>query len=163
MVNGQGMSETDDPETTEPEATSEDEAEATPPSEDAPASSDAEAASPENVSDTAGSAAPPPAVSDLDNRWGILARSVTLGGVIGLALVAWAQFTFKATWVTRFLTHNDIAMPQRMRMIASLGVGLVVGAAAVFVAIFLLERRGVVARSPACARAPAEAASRLTP
>lgn len=144
VVNGQGMSETDDPETTEPEATSEDEAEATPPSEDAPASSDAEAASPENVSDTAGSAAPPPAVSDLDNRWGILARSVTLGGVIGLALVAWAQFTFKATWVTRFLTHNDIAMPQRMRMIASLGVGLVVGAAAVFVAIFLLERRGVV-------------------
>ncbi len=60
--------------------------------------------------------------------WGVAIRVVTLAALIGLAIVAWAQFSFRATWVTRFLTDNEMDMPLRMRMLGSLGAGAVAGA-----------------------------------
>jgi uncharacterized membrane protein len=73
--------------------------------------------------------------------WGRAARAITIGSLIGCALVAWAQFSVSARWVTRFVVENDLEMAQRMRLIGSCLVGLVVGAGIVGATLLLGRKR----------------------
>ncbi len=70
------------------------------------------------------------------NVFGSVTRSLTLAGLLGAALVVWAQLTFRSTWVTEFLVHNELEMKRRMTLIASLlGGG---GAVALGVAVVMI-------------------------
>ncbi len=68
--------------------------------------------------------------------FGSVTRSLTLGGLIGAALIVWGQFTFRAKWVTRFLVHNELEMKRRMTLIVSLLGGA--GLAALIVGVVLI-------------------------
>ncbi len=72
-----------------------------------------------------------------------IARSLSISGLIGLSLTVTVQFLYKASWLTVFILHNQLAMPQRMRMIASMVIGLAVGALLGAVGMFIARRRGV--------------------
>lgn len=72
-----------------------------------------------------------------------IARSLSLAGLIGLSLMVTVQFLYKATWLTQFITENQLPMPQRMRMITSMVVGTGVGALLGAVGMFFARRRGV--------------------
>ncbi len=58
----------------------------------------------------------PPALH-LSNPWGVVTRTLTLAGLIAMGLLLWAQFTFESRWVTRFVVHNELDLPQRMTLI----------------------------------------------
>jgi len=65
------------------------------------------------------------------NPWGIVARSVALGVLLGICAVAWVRFSFDAAWLVEFLTKNRMDMDMRMRLIGSMLAGGGVGALAV--------------------------------
>jgi uncharacterized membrane protein len=72
-----------------------------------------------------------------------VARCLSLSGLIGLSLTVTVQFMYKASWLTGFILHNQLPMPQRMRMIMSMVIGLAVGALLGAVGMFFARRRGV--------------------
>ncbi len=74
----------------------------------------------------------------VDNSIGSATRSLALAGLLGAALVTWAQLSFRAKWVTEFVIHNDLEMKQRMLLIASMLAGG--GVAALAVAVLLVLR-----------------------
>ncbi len=57
------------------------------------------------------------------NPWGIAARSELLALLLGISLVAWAQFSFDADWVVQFLTKNRLGLDKRMTLITSMLIG----------------------------------------
>jgi len=56
---------------------------------------------------------------------------VVLGALLGIALVAWARFSFNAPWLVEFLTKNRLEMDMRMSLIHSMLGGGALGAIAV--------------------------------
>lgn len=62
-----------------------------------------------------------------ENPWGIAARSVVLGLLLGISLMAWARFSFDAFWLVEFLTKNRLGLEQRMGLIGSMLGGALVG------------------------------------
>jgi len=60
------------------------------------------------------------------NAVGSAARSLVLGLLLGISLVAWAQFSFDSSWLVEFLLKNRLDLDRRMALISSmLGGGLV--------------------------------------
>lgn len=63
--------------------------------------------------------------------WGVSARAVTLGTLLGLGAVLWVRFSFDAAWLAEFLTKNRLEMAMRMRLIGTMLAGGAAGALAV--------------------------------
>jgi uncharacterized membrane protein len=78
----------------------------------------------------------------LQNRFGTIARSVTLTGAMGAALVFWAVLTFRRG-VKKLVVDNELDAALRMQLIYLLLGGAVVGALAGGALLFLAKRRSV--------------------
>lgn len=74
---------------------------------------------------------------------GRVARCLTLSALLGMSLVVLLQFTIRATWLTQFITENELGMPERMRMIYSMVAGLGAGALVSAAIMVVLRRKGV--------------------
>ena len=61
------------------------------------------------------------------SAFGSAARSLVLGLLLGISLVAWAQFSFDSRWLVEFLTKNRLDLGRRMTLISSMLGGGVVG------------------------------------
>ncbi len=77
-----------------------------------------------------------------DSRVASVARALTIGAVIGAALVATLQLTFRSDWVTKFLVENALERTLRTRFIWSSLAGAGVGALATAAALLVSARRG---------------------
>ena len=75
------------------------------------------------------------------NVWGIAARSVALGTLLGISLVGWVRFSFDAAWLVEFLVHNRLDMPMRMGLIGAMLGGGAAGALAVGGALYWSFRK----------------------
>lgn len=73
--------------------------------------------------------------------WGIAARAVVLGTLLGLSTVAWVRFSFDAAWLVEFLTKNRMEMDMRMGLIGSMLGGGALGAVAVAGTLFWSFKR----------------------
>lgn len=60
-----------------------------------------------------------------------------------MSLVVLVQFLYKATWLTAFITQNQLPMPHRMRLIASMVIGFAFGALCGAVGMFIARRKQV--------------------
>jgi uncharacterized membrane protein len=114
-----------------------------------PAASSAERELPARAGPTRADTADPDAATRaraeldvLEATGGIVARTVALSGLFGLSLVLWAQLSFQARWVTRFVTENELDIDLRTRLIYSMVGGALVGALGGAVALFMARRRG---------------------
>lgn len=73
--------------------------------------------------------------------WGIAARAVVLGALLGIGTVAWIRFSFDAAWLVEFLTKNRLDMPMRMGLILSMLGGGALGALAVGGTLFWSSKK----------------------
>ncbi|MBN1611414.1 MAG: DUF2079 domain-containing protein [Polyangiaceae bacterium] len=90
--------------------------------------------------------APAPSLADAKEaratRWGVGARSITLSGLIVMAMVALGQLSYQSDWVTGELVNNELSMPQRMAFIISLVGGLALGALGGAAVLLVARRKG---------------------
>ena len=101
------------------------------------------------ASERAASPSPAPAADERRRAraafLGSCARTVTLGALLTISVVVWAELTFKGTWVSSFLVSNDLEMPQRMRFLASIVLSGVLGAALSAAGIVFARRKAALA------------------
>ncbi len=98
---------------------------------------------PAAVREQTGAVAVHSAPSELHVHWGQAGKSVVLGALILMAIVAWSQLSFSAKWVPNFLIKNDLPMQQRMVFLYSMLGGAAAGAALTGAALFVSERKGI--------------------
>lgn len=84
---------------------------------------------------------PRPIPADIENPWGIAARSVALGTLIAVCLLYWSQMAIGGRWVVPFISENQLEMPQRMRLIYGMVVSGVLGALVTGGIVFVAHRR----------------------
>ncbi len=82
-------------------------------------------------------------VGTAHDPWGAAARSAAIAGLLGVALVVVLQSSFNNDWVDAFVSANDLAMPLRMRLIATMVGGLACGLIVAVANLVLARRRGV--------------------
>lgn len=85
--------------------------------------------------------------SGFAHPWAVVARSVAMSALLGAAVVMWGQFSFRARWVSEFLSSNKLGADQRMALIVSLCAGLGVGALAGAAALLFFKKK--LGRGPA--------------
>ncbi len=73
--------------------------------------------------------------------WGLAARAVVLGTLLGISTAAWVRFSFDAAWLVEFLTKNRMEMDMRMGLIASMLGGGALGALAVGGTLFWASKK----------------------
>lgn len=78
---------------------------------------------------------------DIENPWGVAARSVALGALIGVSLLYWSQMAIGGRWVVPFVSENQLEMPQRMRLIWGMVISGVLGALVTGGVTFVAHRR----------------------
>jgi uncharacterized membrane protein len=78
---------------------------------------------------------------DIENPWGIVARTTALGALIAVCILYWSQMAISSRWVVPFISDNQLEMPQRMRLIVGMVVSGVLGALVTGGILFFAHRR----------------------